>query len=95
MFIQLEKPETEERGDWIMPGITEFYQNRIYATRNYPLHSARGILLTVIHCVENDECLTEEERLIIIDKAITEIQWREIKEEEKKEEENDKICLCL
>ena len=73
-----------------MPGICEFYQNRIYATRNYPLDSARGILLTVIHCVENDECLTEEERLIIIDNAITEIQCREFKEEERIEEENDK-----
>lgn len=73
-----------------MPGITEFYRNRIYATRNYPLHSARGILLTVIHCAENDECLTEGERLIIIDNAITEIQWREFEEEMKEEEENDK-----
>lgn len=72
-----------------MPGIYEFYQNRIFATRNYPFDSARGILLTVIHCVENDECLTEEERLIIIDNAITEIQWREFKEEEKEEEERD------
>lgn len=72
-----------------MPGITEFYQNRIYATRNYPLHSARGILLTVIHCVENDECLTEGERLIIIDNAITEIQWREFEEEIKEEEARD------
>ena len=72
-----------------MPGISEFYHNRIYATRNYPLDSARGILLTIIHCVENDECLTEGGRLIIIDNAITEIQWREFEEEEKEEEAND------
>lgn len=71
-------------------GVHEFYQNRIYATRNYPLHSARGILLTVIHSAENDECLTEGERLIIIDNAITEIQWREFEEEERRIAENDK-----
>ena len=63
-----------------MPGIYEFYKNRIYATRNYPFDSARGILLTVIRCADNDECLTRGERIIIIDNAITEMRWRELQE---------------
>ena len=69
-----------------MPGIYEFYQNRIYATRNYPVCSAREILITVMHCAENDNCLTEKERIIIIDKAITEMHWLKWREFEKREE---------
>ena len=63
-----------------MPGIYEFYQNRICATRNYPFFSARGILLTVIRCASYDGCLTHSERIIIIDNAIAEMHSRERKE---------------
>ena len=63
-----------------MPGIFEFYQNRICATRNYPFYSARGILLTLIRCASYDGCLTLSERIIIIDNAISELNLRERKE---------------
>lgn len=63
-----------------MPGIFEFYQNRICATRNYPFYSARGILLTLIRCACYDGCLTQSERIIIIDNAISEMKERRLEE---------------
>lgn len=70
-----------------MSGVYEFYMGRIKASRRYTPVGARGILLTVVNCAMNDDLLTGNDFIIILDNAITEYQCRLQEEEEK--EEND------
>lgn len=69
-----------------MPGIYEFYMNRIKASRNYTPAGACGILLTVVNCAMNDDLLTGNDFVIILDNAFTEYQRRAQEEEERDNE---------
>lgn len=70
-----------------MPGIYEFYMERIKASRRYTPVGAKGILLTVVNCAMNDDLLTVDDFFIILDNAITEYQCRLQEEEEKEDNE--------